>query len=81
MRKIAYKFFVCFVTGLIGGILLGCTLMSTLVSYRIDKYHEEIMLLKTRIEESDAKYNKLKESFDSMNKKKFWFPIYRCFDF
>ncbi|ABN51307.1 MAG TPA: hypothetical protein DEF39_05380 [Hungateiclostridium thermocellum] len=71
MRKIAYKFFVCFVTGLIGGILLGCTLMSTLVSYRIDKYHEEIMLLKTRIEESDAKYNKLKESFDSMNKKKF----------
>ncbi len=45
--------------------------MSTLVSYRIDKYHEEIMLLKTRIEESEAKYNKLKESFDSMNKKKF----------
>ncbi len=71
MRRIAYRFLICFITGLIGGILMGCTLMSTLISYRIDKYHEEIIKLKTHIDENDAKYNKLKESFDSMNKKKF----------
>lgn len=71
MRKISFRFFICFITGIIGGILTGCTLMSALVSYRIDNYHEEIILLKTYIEENDAKYSKLKESFDSVNKKKF----------
>ncbi|NLP14318.1 MAG: hypothetical protein GX383_07615 [Clostridium sp.] len=71
MKKIAHRFFICFITGLIGGILIGCTMMSALVSYRIDQYHEEIMYLKTVIEDSDIKYKKLKESFDNVNKKKF----------
>lgn len=71
MRKIAYRLFICFITGLLGGILIGSTLISALVSYRIDYYHEKIIFLKAIIEENNVKYKKLKESFESMNKKKF----------
>jgi len=71
MKKLSYKLFICFITGLLGGILIGCTMMSALVSYRIDLYHEEIMYLKNVIADNDVKYKKLKESFDNVNKKKF----------
>ena len=71
MKKLAYRLFICFITGLLGGILIGCTVMSTLVSYRIDRYHEEIMFLKTVIADNDVKLKKLEESFDNVNKKKF----------
>ncbi|MFZ5989928.1 MAG: hypothetical protein ACOYWZ_22755 [Bacillota bacterium] len=71
MRRISFRIFICFVTGLLTGILIGCTGVSALVSYRIDNYHEKIVFLKTVIEENSIKYKRLKESLENVNKKKF----------
>ncbi|TYQ16122.1 UNVERIFIED_CONTAM: hypothetical protein Cloal_2625 [Acetivibrio alkalicellulosi] len=71
MKTVVFKFFICFITGILAGILLGCTLMSVLVSYRIDSYHEKIVSLENVIEESEIKYKKLKDSLEDINKNKF----------
>ncbi|NMB32860.1 MAG: hypothetical protein GX992_01285 [Clostridium sp.] len=71
MKRINYGLLICLVTGFIGGAIVGCIAASTLISYRIDCYHSEIISLKILIEEGDIKYRKLKESFDNMNKKRF----------
>ena len=69
MKKI--KKFSCLIvlmTGFICGTVLGCTAVSTLVSYRIDTYIERIKYLESDIEEKNLKLEKYQES---INNKKF----------
>ena len=69
MKKI--KKFSCLIvlmTGFKCGTVLGCTAVSTLVSYRIDTYIERIKYLESDIEEKNLKLEKYQES---INNKKF----------
>ncbi len=71
MKTIAVKFLISSITGLLAGILIGCTAMTCLVSYRIDSYHEKIVSLENTVEETKIKYTKLKESLEELDKNKF----------
>ncbi|MDQ2086438.1 hypothetical protein RBH29_08345 [Herbivorax sp. ANBcel31] len=71
MKTVIVKFLICSIAGLLTGILIGCTVMSALISYRIDSYHEKIVSLENVIEESEIKYKKLKESLEELDKDKF----------
>jgi MFS superfamily sulfate permease-like transporter len=71
MKTIAVKFLISSITGLLAGILIGCTVMVSLVSYRIDSYHEKIVSLENTVEENKIKYTKLKESLEELDKNKF----------
>lgn len=51
-------------TGIIIGVIMGATILSVFISYRIDKYHEEIQYLKNTIEDKDIKLKKLEEAID-----------------
>jgi hypothetical protein len=55
----------CLGTGVIIGILLGSAALISLISYRVDKYHEEIRYLKSTIEDKDIKLQKLQESINN----------------
>lgn len=56
-----FKSFIYFITGLIWGILIGSLLISILASYRIDKYHKEIIYLENIIIDKDAKLEKIED--------------------
>lgn len=71
MKTIVVKFLICSITGLLSGILIGCTVMGALISYRIDNYHEKIVSLENTVEENKIKYTKLKESLEELDRAKF----------
>lgn len=57
---------ISFGTGLISGILVGAIVLTSLVSYRMDKLYENIATLEITINEKDAKLKKLEESINTM---------------
>ena len=56
------------ITGMTIGLMVGVVVVNTMISYRIDQYHEKINYLENIIEEKDIRLKKLEES---VNKKKF----------
>lgn len=67
MRKVNFKSLFYLLSGLIIGITIGSVSVSTLVSYRIDKYIEKIAYLHTIIEDKNAILDKLEESINKKN--------------
>ncbi len=55
-----------FLTGLIAGIIAGALLITSLVSYRMDKLYENLANLEKEISDRDAKLKKLEESINTM---------------
>lgn len=55
-----------FGVGLIAGILVGATVLTSLVSYRMDKLYENVANLEKVINEKDTKLKKLEESINTM---------------
>lgn len=68
MRKGEGKYFLPLIVGMIAGFLLGVLGINTLISARVDEYHEKISYLEKVIAEDEAKLQKLVES---INKRKF----------
>ncbi|MTI69328.1 MAG: hypothetical protein FH751_03595 [Firmicutes bacterium] len=64
----AFKYFLSITTGIILGMIIGVASLSVFVSYRIDKYHQEIEYLKNVIEDKEVRLAKLEES---INKRRF----------
>lgn len=69
MDKIEYRsrYAIFFFTGIIIGLLFGAISIFTLVSYRVDLYHQKIKKLGYEIQEKDFRLEKLEET---VNKKK-----------
>lgn len=61
------KQFRCFVSGMAVGILAGVVVFSLLVSYRMDKYYQEIRQLEVANEEKETRLLRLEESVDKTN--------------
>jgi hypothetical protein len=57
--------FFCFCTGLLLGGLIGILIFNTLVSYRINQYHQIIQNMQSMIEDKDIRLKKLE---DALNK-------------
>jgi len=69
MKKIkSFSYLILLITGFICGVVLGCSAVSALVSYRVDTYIERIKYLESDIEEKNLKLEKYQES---INNKKF----------
>ncbi len=64
VRKKALSFLFVLSTGMIDVVQVGVTLLNVFISYRIDKYHEEIQYLKSTIDDKDVKLKKLEEAID-----------------
>lgn len=62
------KHLITLAIGILIGMIIGVLSLNTLISYKIDKYLEEITFLQTTIEEKDVKLSKLEES---INKNRF----------
>ncbi|MFZ5968334.1 MAG: hypothetical protein ACOYVK_14320 [Bacillota bacterium] len=60
-----WKYFISIMTGIIIGIIIGAFMIIALVSYRVDKYCEEIQKLNAAIEERDERLEKLEQSINS----------------
>lgn len=57
-------FFLFFCTGFIIGGLVGILVLSSLISYRIDRYHQRINTLEVQIAEKNLSLEKLEETID-----------------
>lgn len=69
--KSGTRFVLVFITGVITGILIGVSALSALISYRMDRYYQEVRKLQTIIEEKDVKLKKLDEKLEeSVNRNK-----------
>jgi septal ring factor EnvC (AmiA/AmiB activator) len=62
------KYLLTLITGMLVGLLIGIIVINTLISYRIDQYHQRIKYLEKAIEDEKTKFKKLEES---INKRKF----------
>jgi len=60
-----YKFFICFISGLLWGALAGALGLSILVSQRIEGYYEKIAYLEHTIQDKDEKLAKLEKSINN----------------
>lgn len=61
------KFFICFATGLLWGILTGALAISILLSYRLDNFYERITYLEHTIEDKNDKLAMLEKSINNSN--------------
>lgn len=68
MKRSSSKFLLVILTGFITGNISGVSAASAFISYRIDRYHQEIQYLHNIINERDLKLERLEES---INKSKF----------
>lgn len=59
------KFLVTLVTGMVTGTMIGIIVISMLISYRIEQYHERINYLESIIEDKDTRLKKLEESINN----------------
>lgn len=66
IKKNKSNFILCFLSGIIAGILVGIVAITTMVSYRMDRLYENIAQLENVINEKDAKLEKLEESINTM---------------
>lgn len=62
-----YKFFICFFTGILWGVIIGAIGISTIVSYRVDAFYEKIAYLENTIIDKDEKLEKLEKSINTSN--------------
>lgn len=58
------KQFRCFLCGIAVGALAGVAIFSLLVSYRLDRYYQEIRQLELANEEKETRLGRLEESVD-----------------
>lgn len=65
IKSVKIKFFISIIAGIIIGVIIGSSIIIALVSYRIDKYYEEIQKLNIAIEERDERLKKLEQSINS----------------
>ncbi|NYB72886.1 hypothetical protein HZF24_01885 [Sedimentibacter hydroxybenzoicus DSM 7310] len=59
-----YKFFICFLTGMLWGVIIGAVGISAIISYRMDGFYEEIAYLENTITDKDKKLEKLENSIN-----------------
>lgn len=67
MKKVIYPFVICFITGLLWGVILGAVAISVLVSSRIDSFYEKIAYLENTIVDKNEKLAKLEKSINNAN--------------
>lgn len=65
IRRNTFDFFICFTTGLLIGILIGTTIFTILISYRMDEHYKRIATLENIIQEKDTKLEKLESSINA----------------
>lgn len=65
MARVKLKYFISIISGISIGIIIGSSIIVALVSYRIDKYYEEIQKLNVAIEERDERLKKLEQSLNN----------------
>ncbi|SHG94895.1 hypothetical protein [Tepidibacter thalassicus] len=65
LKEPKFKYILFLLTGIIIGYILGITSINMLISYRIDKYYEEITYLNTIIEDKNIKLQKLEEAINN----------------
>lgn len=66
-KSTGYKFFVCFITGLLWGTVIGAVGISMLISYRMDAFYKEIAYLEHTIADKNEKLEKLEKSINNSN--------------
>ena len=62
-----YKFFICFLTGMLWGAIIGSLGISAVISYRLDAFYEKIAYLENTIADKDEKLEKLEKSINQSN--------------
>lgn len=67
MKNSVYPSVICFVTGLLWGVIIGAISISVLVSYRMDSFYERITYLENTISDKDEKLARLEESINNSN--------------
>ena len=66
MEKVGrFKFSLTLLTGFLLGTCIGGVVMNALVSYRIDKYYNQILYLNTVVENRNARLEKLQASLNN----------------
>lgn len=63
--KRGYKYRICFITGVLLGIIIGVATISVIVSYRLDQYYQDVAYLKNMIEDKNSRLLKLEETVNS----------------
>ena len=59
-----HKQFMCFICGIVVGVLAGVAVFSLLVSYRLDQYYQEIRQLELANDEKETRLRRFEESVD-----------------
>ena len=67
VKKIRFKSILCFIVGLITGVIIGIILINTFISYRMDMFYEKITYLENTIENKNAQLEKLEKSINNRN--------------
>lgn len=67
IKKRSYPFVICFITGMLWGVIIGALFISILVSFRLDSFYEKIAFLENTIEDKDEKLSKLEKSINNTN--------------
>lgn len=67
MGKLKVGFIICFVTGLLAGVLIGIVALSIIVSYRMDNYYKQISYLENIIRDKDERLEKLEKSINTQS--------------
>ncbi|MFW5647876.1 MAG: hypothetical protein ACOCG5_02190 [Candidatus Alkaliphilus sp. MAG34] len=65
LRKRALKFIICFITGLLAGVLMSAVALSLIVSYRMDNYYKQVSYLENIIRDRDERLEKLEKSINT----------------
>ena len=65
LNRNGFKYFLCLITGIISGMLIGMISFNALIGYRIDKYHHQIKYLNSVIEDKDIRLEKLEQSINN----------------
>jgi hypothetical protein len=63
--KKIYPFTICFITGLLWGVIIGAISISMLVGMRMDAFYERIAYLENTIIDKDEKLAKLEKSINN----------------
>ncbi len=58
---------ICFISGILWGVIIGAVSISMLVSYRMDSFYERIAYLENTITDKDEKLARLEKSINNSN--------------
>lgn len=67
VKNVIYPFVICFVTGLLWGVIIGSVSISLLVSFRMDVFYEKIAYLENTLIDKEEKLAKLEKSINNKN--------------